>query len=231
MDMKELLLKFGIDSLDDAVYEYASNALDWWDSENRTSIEVELHQIEDGLKSISILFCPDNERIVERKKVFSSSFNRKGIKKNALVATAVFENMHCKFKLPFSYEQNAYITTKSSESELVLERILNLIVQKVPTFKIDLNESNHEESSFEDGDTLDHFIAMMYMNSVDYTKENIIDSIKVAINIEGDEYLVELKNYIRSGKEFDYEEEYGVNQEKLNLIKETIINYTPSLRS
>ena len=83
--MKELLLKFGIDSLDDAVYEYASIALDWWDSENRTSIEIELHQIEDGSKSISIVFCPDVERIVERKKVFSSSFNGKGIEKNALI--------------------------------------------------------------------------------------------------------------------------------------------------
>lgn len=81
MDMKELLLKFGIDSLDDAVYEYASNALDWWDSENRTSIEVELHQIEDGLKSISILFCPDNERIVERKKYFHHHLIERGLKK------------------------------------------------------------------------------------------------------------------------------------------------------
>mgnify|MGYP003630925883 CR=1 FL=1 len=231
MDMKELLLKFGIDCAEDAVYEYASNALDWWDSENRTSIEIELHQIEDGLKSISIIFCPDVERIVERKKVFSSSFNGKGIKKNALVAKAVFENINCKFGLPFSDEQNAYITTKASESELVLDCILNLIGQKVPTFKIDLNESNREESSFEVGDTLEHFIAMMDMNSTDFTKENIIASLKVVINFEGDEYLDELKNDITSGKEFDYEVEYGVNKEKLNLIKETIINYTQSLRS
>lgn len=81
MDMKRLLLKFGIDSLDDAIYEYASNALEWWDVENRTSFEIELRQIEDGLKSISVIFCPDVEGIVERNTVFESSFNGKGIKK------------------------------------------------------------------------------------------------------------------------------------------------------
>lgn len=231
MDMKELLLKYGIDYTDDAVYEYASHPLDWWDSENETSFEIELHQIEDGLISISIIFCPDVERIVERKKVFSSSFNREGIKKNALVEKVVFENIDCKFALPFSDEQNAYITNKSSESELVLNRLLNLIGQKEPTFKIDLNESNHEEISFEVGDTLEHFIVMMDINSADFTKENIIDSLEVAINFEGDKYLDELKNDITSGKEFDYEEEYGVNNEKLNLIKEIITNYTQSFRS
>src|SRR5690554_6718505 len=107
MDMKELLLKFGIDRLDDCIYEYASDALDWWDSENRTSFEIEIQQIEDGLKSIRVIFCPDVEGLVERNVVFVSSFNDKGIKNNALVAKAVFENINCKFGLSFSDEQNA----------------------------------------------------------------------------------------------------------------------------
>ena len=226
MDMKELLLKCGIDCLDDCIYEYASYALDWWDSENRTSFEIELQQIEDGLKSIRVIFCPDVEGLVERNIVFVSSLNDKGIKKNALVTKAVFENINCKFGLPFSDEQNAYITTKASESELVLDCILNLIEQKTPLYKVGLNESNFEESPSEVGDTLDHFIAMMYMNSVDFTKENIIDTLEMGINAEGGEYLDELKKDIASGKEFDYEVQYGMNEEKIYLIKETITNFT-----
>ena len=226
MDMKELLLKFGIDRLDDCICEYASDALDWWDSENRTSFEIEIQQIEDGLKSIRVIFCPDVEGLVERNVVFVSSFNDKGIKNNALVAKAVFENINCKFGLSFSDEQNAYITTKASESKLVLDCILNLIEQKTPIFKVNLNEPNYEESPPEVGDTLDHFIAMMYINSVDFTKENIIDSLEMGINAEGGEYLDELKKDIASGKEYNYDGEYGVNEEKLYLIKETITNYT-----
>lgn len=231
--MEELLLKYGIDSFDDAIYEYASSALDWWDGENRTSIEIDIQQIEDGLTSLNVIFCPDDEGVVERINVFASSFNGKKIQKNALVAKVVFENINCELELPFSDEQNAYFTTKATESELVLACILNLIEQKKPIYQADLSKPNYEERpsdneeiQYEVGDTLDHFIAMMYINSAECIKEHIIAVINMVT--EDDQYLDRLKNDVTSGKKFDFEELYEVNEEQLNLIKETILNYKQS---
>ena len=64
--MKKLLANIGIDNLDSFIYEYEPIKIDWWDSENETSIEIESHQDDEGLYELSIVYCPEVEGIVER---------------------------------------------------------------------------------------------------------------------------------------------------------------------
>jgi len=80
-------------------------------------------------------------------------------------------------------------------------------------------EENPEGVNSKPGETLDHFIAMMNMNAIKFTKENITASIEFGLQFEEEEYLTYLKNDI------NYKDVCDVNDEALLIIKDTIRNY------
>lgn len=225
--MNELLLNLGIDKFDSFIYEYEPIKLDWWDSENKTSIEIEIHQTEDKAIELNIIFCPEAEGIVERTLILTSSYKSNSILNKAFIAKKVCEEMIGKNSFQFSEDQNAYIIESLEDVKNVISEISNLISNKKPIYIVDLKQiEDEEEASFETGDTLEHFIAMIYMNSLEFTKENIIEYIELGYELEGSEYLIELKNDIISDIHLDFNEKYSVDDNTLEFIKKTIINYT-----
>ncbi|MEZ4884720.1 MAG: hypothetical protein R3E32_08355 [Chitinophagales bacterium] len=224
--MKEILHKFSIDQFDDIIYEFAPLEINWWDSEHRTSIEVEIHRDAKDLFFLSIIFSPDIEGIVERTVVFFTSFHNKKILETTLVAKCVLENTQEKIDLGFSAEQNAYYTSSFSKSKALVNNILSIAKNCSPPQKFDLNSAETTVCTTEIGDTIDHFIAMMHINEKAFTKTNILDNIEQGIKFEGIEYVEDLKKDVDSGLLFNFEEQYEVSGETLNLVFEVIKNYS-----
>ncbi|WP_299365910.1 hypothetical protein [Winogradskyella sp.] len=224
--MEALLSNLGIDKLDSFIYEYNPIKLDWWDSENETSIEIEIHQNDDNVIELNVVFCPEAEGIIERTLVFTTSYKSDSTQTQAFIAKKVCEEMIKENSFEFSEEQNAYIIKSLEDSRKVMTEISNLISNKEPIYKIDLKQiEDEDEVPHETGDTLDHFIAMMYMNSLEFTEENIIENIELGYELEGPEYLSELKNDVISEIKLDFNEEYSLDDNTLEFIKKTIKNY------
>ena len=224
--MKQLLSNLGIDNLNSFIYEYEPINLNWWDSENETSIEIEVHLSEEDIVELSVVFCPEAEGIVERDLVFAMSFKSGSLQSDALIAKKVCEKIIRKNSFEYSEEHHGYIIRSFEDAREVMVEIADLLTNKVPIHKFDMTQSDDEEEvSFKRGDALDHFIAMMYMNSLAYTKENIIENIELGLQYEGAEYLKDLKSDVLSEAPLEIDEEYQVDEEALELIKETIKNY------
>jgi len=224
------LSKVGITPQRHFIYDYGPVKIDWWDSENKTSIEVECQQHEDGWNVISVIFCPNVEGIVERTVVFYTSYQGNNIEDRTLIAKSVFENIANNLKLPFSEEHQAYFTRSISETRATLTNLLNLIQHPEPLYKFDLSAKDEDESRSEIGETIEHFLAMMSINSTEFTKENIIDSLEIGLQTEGIEYLKNLQKDIETQPGLDFYETYGVEQDTVNLIKEAIYNYLDNKR-
>jgi len=90
-------------------------------------------------------------------------------------------------------------------------------------------EDDDDIVPYELGDTLDHFIAMMYMNSTDYTEKNIVENIELSIELEGTEYLSELKNEVDNEIPHNFKEDYDLDDETLEFLKKIIRNYTQQI--
>ncbi len=229
--MKELLINIGIDNLDSFIYEYEPIKLDWWDSKYETSIEIETHQNEDGLYELSVVFCPEVEGIVERTIVYIASYKSNSIQNQALIEKRICEELISSNTFDFSKEQNAYMINTYEDAKKAFNVISNLIVNKKPIYKVDLKQMEEDGDivPYEMGDTLDHFIAMMYMNSTDFTEENIIENIELSIELEGDEYLTELKNDAENEISYSFQEDYDLDDETFEFIKNIIKNYTQQI--
>ena len=93
---------------------------------------------------------------------------------------------------------------------------------------MDLNsdEDLEEETATELGDTLEHFIAMMQMNSATFTKDGIVEHLEMATNLEGKDYIEELKNDANSDAIFDFQTENNISEESMKEIKKIIKTYT-----
>lgn len=223
--MKQVLIPFGIDQFDHFLYEFEAIELKWWDSEHKTSMEIEIHEDEKDCTFLNVVFSPDIEGIVERTVVFFTSFHKNRIIETSLIAKCVLENIQAKVDLGFSAEQNAYQTGSFSKSQSILSNILNLVKGKSIVCKSDLNGISTQPCNAEIGDTIDHFLALMHINSSEFTKENILNCIEQGIAFEGKEYVEKLKQDVNSGMSFDFEEQYGVNGKTLNFAVETIKSY------
>ena len=84
---------------------------------------------------------------------------------------------------------------------------------------------NNEQIPHQTGDSLDHFIAMMYINENEYTKENIISYIELLRDLEGFEYLKELKEDLEIEFTQNFKKSYELNKHQFEFIKKTIRNY------
>lgn len=226
--MKDLLKQLGIDELDSFVYEYEPIKLDWWDSEYNTSIEIETHETESGSHEIRIIFCPESEGVVERAVVFATILNN-GFLEETLLEKKLYEMLFNEKSFQFLSDQNAYQINSASKAKNAFLRITELILNKSPFAKFDLKESEDDDiGPAEPGDTLDHFLAMMHMNSIEFTKENIVEYIEMSIDFEGPEYLVDLQSDVTGEIPDSITEDYNLDEEILNLIKSEIINYVSS---
>lgn len=126
----------------------------------------------------------------------------------------------------FLSDQNAYQINSSSEAKNAFIRITELILNKNPSAKFDLKESEDDDiGPAEPGDTLDHFLAMMHMNSIEFTKENIVEYIEMSIDFEGPEYLVDLKSDVTGEIPDSIIEDYNLDDQIVSLIKSEINNY------
>lgn len=130
--------------------------------------------------------------------------------------------------LAFSEENNACFIENFQKVREIVEKFISLIEDKKPIHKSDLNhvENLEEETPYEIGETLEHFVAMMNANSVKLDKENVIYYIEMAVSFEGKEYLEELKKDSENDIVFDFQKEYEIDNETMNEIKEVIKNYT-----
>jgi hypothetical protein len=223
--MKDIFKKFGVVESDNAIYEFESIKLDWWDSKNKTSVEIEIQYDEDWC-CLDIIFCPEVDEIVERIIVYSTVFKDDKIAENTLIAEVLLKNLKIDNSLSFSEENNAYLTDSFSESKKILAKILDLVKNTKPINIINIDEIEEDEDFSELGETLNHFVAMMVMNSTEFTKENIIKSLELAIQIEGVGYLKELRIDAITGDLEDYEEEFEIDTETLKLLVEVIGNYS-----
>lgn len=223
--MKQILTPFGIDQFEHFSYKFEAIELKWWDSEHKTSIEIEVHEDEKDCAFLNVVFYPDFEGLVERTIVYFTSFHQNRIIDTTLVVKCVLENTQTKIDLGFSKEQNAYHTGSFSKSQSILSSILSLVEGKSIICKSNLNDLDASPCNAETGDTIDHFFAMMHINSIEFTKENIINYIEQGITFEGKEYVEKLKEDLNSGLSFDFEEQYGVNGEILNFVTEIINNH------
>lgn len=229
--MEELLTNIGIDNLNSFIYEYEPIKLDWWNSEYETSIEIETHQDEEGFYQISIIFCPEAEGIVERSIVYIASFKSDSLKNQALIEKRIYEKLIRGMTFDLSEEQNAYITDSYKDAKNAFIEISNLVTNKNPIYKVDLKKTEDDDDivPYELGDTLDHFIAMMYMNSTNYTEENIVENIELSIELEGTEYLSELKNEVDNEIPHNFKEDYDLDDETFEFLKKIIKNYTQQI--
>ncbi|WP_196889834.1 hypothetical protein [Aureivirga sp. CE67] len=227
--MKEILQSIGIENLNSFIYEFDSVRIDWWDNKNETSIEIEIHEIENEVFELNVVFCPEVEGIVERTIILNSIFKFNSLENNAFIAKVICENLIPENTFTFSEEQNTYIIETFEDLKNVFKIISNLISNKDPKLIMDLNkveDFDEEEMPYDVGDNLDHFIGMMYMNSIEITKENIIEYIGMALEFEGKEYFEILKEEVDVELHQDFQGDYGIETDGLELIKDTIRNYT-----
>ena len=225
--MKDLIAEIGIDQLDGFIYEYKPVLLDWWDSEHKTSLEIELHQNE-GITELQVIFCPEVEGIVERTPVFMATYIGEELEGVALVADAVKVELLPDKELAFSREREAYILPSMVEATEMFSKIIALIEEREPWEIIDLNEGEEEDDEeyiSQPGETIGHFIAMMHMNSVRFKKANITSYIEMGIGMEGEEYFTELKADAELDLPNAYKEDYGVKDRIYQRIRKTILEY------
>ncbi|MEO0474322.1 MAG: hypothetical protein AAF206_32235 [Bacteroidota bacterium] len=225
--MDELLDSLGIDRLDSFIYEYGPVTIDWWDAEYETTIEIEVHQNEEGFCGISVFFCPEWEGIVERTLVYTACFKAGSLGQPALIAEKIYQALLGSETFTFSKPQNAYIIDLYEDAEKAFSAISKLIANKKPTYLVDLKarEEENEPAPLEPGNTLDHFIAMMEVNSMEFTEEKIIENIEISIALEGAEYLSLLKKDVIDEIPQPIKEEYDLDDEMIGLFKKTIQGY------
>jgi len=223
--MRKLLIDIGIKDLNSFIYEYEPTKLDWWDSENNTSIEIETHQDKEGLIELRVIFAPEAKGIIERTIIFIAFY-----KDNSLDAHAFITKKASKYLIPennfeFSEKQNSFIINSAKYTKVIFAKILKIIKNKKPIHIVDLKQIVDEtvETPCKAGETLKQFITMMNMNSIEFTKENIVNSIGVGVQFEGKKYLIELNNDLNS------ELNYNIDNKTFQLIKETIKDYNKSL--
>ena len=226
--MEDILTEIGVDHYSGYIYEYNPVKINWWNEKLETSIEIEIYKDEENLVDLSIIFCPFIEEIVERTIVFTSTFKEDSLVGNTIIAKSVAENLLPAINLEYSEKHNGYLIDSYLQSYDIFKKLTSLIVDKIPIVKLDLNsdEDLEEETATELGDTLEHFIAMMQMNSATFTKDGIVEHLEMATNLEGKDYIEELKNDANSDAIFDFQTENNISEESMKEIKKIIKTFT-----
>lgn len=224
--MIQKLKKTGIDQLNNFLYEFKSIDLPWWDADNKTSLEIEVRQHTDKNDySLCVVFCPDAEGLLERTIVFYAAFNESDLTETTLIDKEVLENLQDSSTLEFSEDQNAYFTDSMNESKSILSHILFLVRDQPTVERFELDEN--ETGELKEGDTLDHFIGMMQINSEEITKESINQYLAMGMEYEGQEYLEALQEDVKNGQLAGFTDEYAVEVDKptLDLIVDVVGSY------
>jgi hypothetical protein len=233
--MKEVLASIGIEHLDSYAYEYAPVSLNWWNPEYKTCIRVEIFSDEEEWTEITMIFYADMDGILKRMDseeiVFNTNFKNEQLKEDAFIEQKTFEQFVENHSFKFSPIDEGYITTSFESAKKGLASILNVIINKTPinTYKIGDIEISDEEIPYKIGDHLNHFIAMMHANGLSYTKEEVLNFLELGIELEGIEYVEELKPEAAVEFPNNFQREYEVNPDTLEMIKETIRNFTPKV--
>ncbi|MDR6240613.1 hypothetical protein [Aureibacter tunicatorum] len=225
--MEKLLASIGIQEYNSFIYEYESVRIDWWDVDEKVSLEIEVHQHDDLQSELSVVFCLDTEGIAERTVVFYALFENAKLIDKAFVAKRVCTALGFESNFQFSEDQNAFIIESYEDAISILSKILDLLSNKEPLLVNDLKDKEESERSdiyFEVGDTLEHFIAMLAVNSDDINQGSIENVMELASLYEGNEYLEDLKRDVNS--EIEKQRDFDISANDLNLVKKTIKNYT-----
>lgn len=146
--------KFGVQSLDNVIYEYNPIKLDWWGIEEDILFEVQVSKNDNGYE-VSVYFLFENEEEYERVVVFivQTDMDFKEVIGANLVASVVKDHILDGVEgLQFIEEQEAYLIPDMDTSKEILEAILSQLTDINPTIaenSLDLEDEEDEGIFFE----------------------------------------------------------------------------------
>jgi hypothetical protein len=227
--MEALLKKYGIKELN-CRYEYSTAKIDWWDAKNETAFEIEYFESDEDSIVLDIYFIPEIEGIVERVWVFRGVFNAKldNISEETLVAQKITDHFAIS-KVRYDAEQGGVLVNSFAQTSQIVEKILSLIKQKTPISIHHDDDESGFDSEEQEGNILEHFMAMYRANYSAFSEKNTLDNIKTAIRMEGVEYMKILKQdiakYVTNPSSFDREIMGKLGKKEIELLVKTIQNY------
>lgn len=225
--MIELLSKIDITELNSLIHEFEPVTLNWWDTTHQTSIEVEIDKDENDVQKLRVVFCPDVEDHSERVPVFITSFKNKKLKEPTKINKLVCETLMPQHNFTYCTDHDVYLVDSFQDTRVLFAKISDLIVNKHPIHQLNLLADHVEkEHVHKHGETFHHFIAMMYIENLEFTEESIINHLKHEIEAEGHDYIELLRSDLEKECCPNLEEkELNLDKETIKLIKQTILNY------
>lgn len=234
--MEELLASVGIENNYSCMYEYESIQLDWWHTEHKTHIGIGIREADEGWTEITVVFFPDVDSMFNRMNddeiIFNTYYKDDKLRHRSIVEKKTYEFLVKEHLFQYSKDLEAYESDSYESTQHVLRQILDLIVTKKPAqvFEENWDAMDDDDIPLEIGDTLDHFIAMMYANDTPYIAKEMINGLELAFELEGIEYIEQLKKDIEAPSKYNFQKEYEVNEAALKIIQETIRNYKPKVK-
>lgn len=238
--MKQLLQSLQLEASEGRhVFEYASLPIDWWASDHPTNYEIELI-FGDELHIFLFYFVPDTEGVVERAMMMATEFDAHTSElQHAVIAQELQKQFFSTASLTFDEEQGGYQLQELKQVEELIQQLMDVLDSPVPIAHSTLPEAaakaeGEDTVEYVPGSYLPHFIDMYYMNNdqLPLTKENIESFILLAINMESEDYVTYLQHdcaiihlkeaEILRNKILISNEEHGFNQEKLDLVVNTV---------
>lgn len=224
--MRDLLQRIGITEFGNYIYEYVPVDIVWWDELAPTKVEIELNKSKTGLDLVSLVFTTEEDSEPSRAEVMSFKLQDGVVTSQTLVAKPVIDNLELDLDLDYSEEDASYVTNSAAETGLVFGKLIGLLSPAAPVNVFEMVDESATGMA-EEGETLTHFVAMMSLQQIEYTPDNIKSTIQMGIEFEGDEYLDLLLLDTAHAEGLDFEAEYGVNRQTLQVIIEEIRNFSP----
>ncbi|WNJ20704.1 hypothetical protein [Pontibacter sp. G13] len=144
--MKSTLAAYGIELLPSAIYEFSPQSLPWWNPDQPSRIDLEMHQApnQPNVYQLSVALTTEVEGEAERIMVMLILLDGDQLAHPVLVAQALGAQLGLEGKHPFSEEQNSFVVESMEEAQSVLTSTLDLIEEPADVLIYDMKEGDPE---------------------------------------------------------------------------------------